>query len=140
MKTTTLTGAIVFLLFAATVQRADAGDNILWPANGVPICTAANHQNKPQLVADGSEGAIITWQDQRSGSYYDVYAQRVDANGDTLWPADGVPICTAVNSQYGPQLVGDGSGGAIIAWNDYRSGSYYDVYAQGVDANGDTLW
>ncbi len=30
----------------------------------------------------------------------------------------------------------DGSGGAIIAWQDYRSDDNYDIYAQRVDASG----
>jgi hypothetical protein len=121
-------------------QRVDANGDTLWPAAGVAICTVAYSQQDPQLVGDGSGGAIITWEHYRSGSSYDIYAQRVDANGDTLWPADGVAISTAAYTQEAPQLVGDGSGGAIITWHDYRSGSSYDIYAQRVDANGDALW
>jgi hypothetical protein len=49
----------------------------LWPFNGEGICTAEGYQDYPQLVADGSGGAIITWQDYRSGSDYHVYTQRV---------------------------------------------------------------
>ena len=41
-----------------------------------PICTAANDQYYPQIISDGSGGAIITWSDNRSGSH-DIYAQRV---------------------------------------------------------------
>jgi hypothetical protein len=139
MKTIMFALAMVLLVFAAVIPRADAGGNILWTHNGVPVSTAGFEQEYPQLVSDGTGGAIITWQDYRSGSDYDVYAQRVDANGDTLWAADGVPICTAADDQESHQLVGDGSGGAIITWQDMR-GAISDIYAQRVDANGDTLW
>ncbi|KPL18258.1 MAG: hypothetical protein AMJ92_08750 [candidate division Zixibacteria bacterium SM23_81] len=121
-------------------QRVNANGDTLWPADGLAICTAAPSQYYPQLVGDGSGGAIITWQDYRGGIYIDIYAQRVNANGDTLWPADGLAICTAASDQSYPQLIGDGSGGAIITWQDYRSLSNFDIYAQRVNANGDTLW
>jgi hypothetical protein len=32
--------------------------------------------------------------------------------------------------------VSDGSGGAIITWKDYRSGTNYDIYAQNVSSDG----
>ena len=39
-------------------------------------------------------------------------------------PTGNVPISTAANEQYYPQLVSDGEGGAIVTWVDYRSGNY----------------
>jgi len=38
----------------------------------------------------------------------------------------------------GQQIVSDGHGGGIIVWTDYRNGDY-DIYAQRIDANGDTI-
>ena len=35
-------------------------------------------------------------------------------------PALNTPICTAFCNQFYPKIIGDGSGGAIIAWQDYR--------------------
>jgi len=116
-------------------QRVNASGSRLWTANGVAICTAASSQYNPQLVSDGVDGAIITWFDPRSGNY-DIYAQRVNASGNVLWTANGVAICTATEYQQHPQLISDGAGGAIIAWDDKRSGSYYDIYAQGIDRSG----
>jgi hypothetical protein len=121
-------------------QRINADGDTVWTADGVAICTDTSNQYEPKLVADGFGGAIITWMDYRSGSEYDIYAQRINADGDTLWPADGVAICTDADNQYYPQLVGDGSGGAIITWEHYQSASSFDIFAQRIDANGDTLW
>jgi hypothetical protein len=132
-------------------QRVDASGNVPWTKNGVPICTASGEQGdhyNPKglaIVSDGSGGAIITWMDERSsGSWWDIYAQRVDASGAVQWTIDGVAICTASNEQQYPTIVSDGYGGAIITWQDYRDGSYYiynyDIYAQRVDASGVTQW
>jgi hypothetical protein len=33
------------------------------------------------IVSDGAGGAIVTWQDGRSGTAWDIYAQNVNADG-----------------------------------------------------------
>ncbi len=121
-------------------QRVSGSGTPLWTANGVSICTAARSQSEPQLVSDGTGGAIITWQDHRNGYDDDIYVQRVNALGTVLWDTNGIPICTAVRSQSEPQLVSDGTGGAIIAWQDYRNGHGYHIYAQRVSGSGTVLW
>ncbi len=119
-------------------QRIDANGTVLWASNGLAICDTLDKQEHPQIVSDGSGGAVIVWDDLRSGES-DIYAQRVDANGDALWSANGVAISRAASYQNAPQIIPDGAGGAIIAWEDTRDFNR-DVYAQRVDANGDTLW
>ncbi|MDD4858378.1 MAG: hypothetical protein PHD74_09780, partial [Candidatus Krumholzibacteria bacterium] len=119
-------------------QRVDANGAILWVADGIVICAAASDQMVPHLIADGSGGAIITWEDYRGGSH-DIYAQRVNASGVVQWTTDGVAICLAANSQESSGIVSDGSGGAIITWEDYRGGNY-DIYAQRVNASGAVQW
>jgi hypothetical protein len=120
-------------------QRIDANGTIHtgWTADGVAISTALNNQYTPTIISDGSGGAIITWQDFRSGAW-DIYAQRIDANGTihTGWTADGVAISTAANDQQKPTIISDGSGGAIITWQDSLSSTNWDIYAQRIDANG----
>jgi hypothetical protein len=118
-------------------QRVDVNGAIKWSENGVPICTDTGKQERPTIVSDGSGGAIITWQDNRSG--YKIYAQRVDAFGAALWDSDGVTVCTGSSYQFSPIIVSDGSGGAIIAWGDNRNSSW-DIYAQCLNASGDAQW
>lgn len=120
-------------------QRVDSGGTAKWTANGVLVCNVAGSQ-LPQIVADGSGGAIITWIDGRSTLNEGVYAQRVDAGGKVLWAANGVAICNADWSEAGsPQITSDGSGGAIITWEDSRNGET-DIFANRVDADGGTHW
>jgi hypothetical protein len=120
------------------VQRVDASGNSLWTADGVAICTAVNSQGDPEVTSDGTGGAVITWEDNRSDDN-DLYVQRVDASGNLLWTADGVAICTATGNQFAPQIATDGAGGAIMTWRDYRTGDP-DIYAQRVDASGNVPW
>jgi FlgD Ig-like domain len=57
------------------------------------------------------------------------------------WQVDGLPICTAASGQFGPKIVSDDAGGAIMAWYDGRSGTFdYPIYAQRVNAAGVSQW
>jgi hypothetical protein len=121
-------------------QRIDLYGITQWTADGEAICTATASQQRMRIVEDGAGGAIIAWYDDRSLSYYDIFAQRIDASGAVAWTTDGVAICTVLGDQYYPEIDTDGAGGAIITWYDYRGGSTSDVYAQRVDEYGNPLW
>jgi hypothetical protein len=122
-------------------QRVDATDGHgLWTADGVPVCTASGDQKYPRMTTDDAGGAIIVWQDYRSGATADIYVQKINSSGVAQWTADGVPVVTALYDQYWQWIVKDGSGGAIIVWEDYRSNTGWEVYAQRVDSGGTVKW
>jgi hypothetical protein len=121
-------------------QRVDGSGTIMWTAGGVSVSAAIHDQTSSQLVADGRGGAVITWSDKRNGTDIDIYAQRIDSAGAVQWTTDGVVISAATGSQQSPQIVSDGSGGAIIAWWDYRNGTTSDIYAQRIDVSGVVQW
>src|SRR5205814_2221142 len=140
---------------------AMGGVDPAWPVNGRALCTATNYQTYPVIVSDGAGGAIVAWNDYRTASVGDIYAQHVLASGaggaivswqdnrsgnydiyahhlrsggtvDPNWAGNGLAVCTAVNDQQLQALVADGSGGAVITWVDLRNGSGNDIYAQHV--------
>jgi len=53
-------------------------------------------------------------------------------------PNINLQVEAAPNAQDTPAAIPDGSGGAIIVWEDYRNGTGWDVYAQHVLACGNT--
>ena len=120
-------------------QRVDADGQILWQVDGIPICVLPEHQQYAAIAADGTGGAIIVWMDGRNEAGWDVYAQRVNAQGELQWQANGVPVCVAQGEQYDYSIVGDGAGGAFITWYDQRAGDW-DIYAQKLDASGEPQW
>ncbi len=126
----------VFHIYAQHVLANGALDPA-WPVDGRALCTAAGQQTNPVLVADGAGGAMVTWQDSRSGAY-DIYAQHVLAGGavDPAWPVDGRALCTATGNEYTPVIISDGAAGAIVCWTDNRGSTGYDIYAQHVLASG----
>lgn len=119
-------------------QRIDADGRPQWMNNGVPVCTEVNAQNSPCIATDGAGGAIIVWQDFRT-NYANLYAQRINKNGELLWTKDGVPVCGSSDAQSAPVSVDDGTGGIIVAWQDFRR-NYADIYAQRIDGSGKVLW
>lgn len=119
--------------------RVDSAGATRWQSS---VCLAAGDQWSPQAAPDTTGGAIVTWQDYRSG-VADIYAQRLDAAGATLWASGGIPVCTATGQQYLPVIVADGAGGGVIAWQDYRSDPSAvraQIYAQRVTGAGTTSW
>ncbi len=120
------------------VQRISASGTVQWATNGVPICVAPGTSEHPKVISDGSGGAIMTWGDFRA-SDGDIYAQRISASGTVQWTTDGTPLCTLPGNQAHPKATPDGSGGAILAWSDYRTGDF-DLYVQRISASGEALW
>ena len=127
---------ISFLLISFSVTAQWNGSST---ANS-PICNFTGNQQDMQMVSDNAGGAILTWTDTRNGATKDIYAQRIDANGNLLWNADGIAICTAVNEQYTPKIASDGANGAIITWYDNRIDNNWNIYAQRINANGVVQW
>ncbi len=122
------------------VQHISSTGALLWNPDGVAICNATNDQFAPRIILDGSGGAIIVWFDNRTGNY-DIYAQRIDANGNVQWTTDGVAVCTATGNQNAQQIMSDGNGGAFIVWCDGRtSGPSADIYAQRINSSGVPQW
>jgi len=126
-------------------QKLNSSGVRQWTDSAVLVCSATGHQAHPQLVTDGSGGAIITWYDDFYGTSSDIYVQKVNNAGVIQWLADGVPICTATSDQETNDykyetIVSDGEGGAIISWWDKRSGSRSDIYAQRINGAGDIQW
>src|SRR5262249_61673169 len=109
-----------------------------WPRTRRGLRRRQGSAEAVAFVSDGAGGASAVWGDFHFGSTdMDIYAQHVLANGtlDARWPVNGVPVSTALGIQDAPVIVGDGSGGAIIAWVDWRNGPS-DVYASRIMNSG----
>jgi hypothetical protein len=119
-------------------EHVDSTGTLHW--GSTPVCIEPYNQVNPMIASDGAGGAIIVWQDGRSASYSDIYAQRISATGAALWTFDGVPVCTAVYDQTNPTIVADGAGGAFITWEDIRTLDDHDPYIQHVDSTGAFRW
>jgi len=108
-------------------QRLEAGVGVTvtWPSTGVAIASAALDQNGPRAADDGAGGAFVAWQDFRGGRPQ-TFAQHVGADGTTTagWPSGGLALGNSSTDQVAPMVIGDGAGGALVAWQEFENGLF----------------
>src|SRR5262249_51169817 len=103
-----------------------------WPVDGVVVSTAPGVRNV-HLVADGSGGAFLAWNDVRSDADGDLFAAHLVGNGalDPNFAAGGGRVAGGAGRQGLGDLIAAGAGSAIVGWQDERAGAANaDVYAQ----------
>jgi hypothetical protein len=122
------------LLIPGPALAAWSGD----PLVNLPVCTAGGSQEFPEAVSDGAGGAIVTWRDSRPG-IGTIFVQRILAGGTVAWTAQGAPMGPSYYGNALPTITSDGSGGAIVAWFDWR-GVDGAIYAQHIAGDGTVLW
>ena len=119
-------------------QKLGPSGEVLWGQEGVRIkYLDTSFQQQPQIVSDGSGGAIITWAEalgEGEPSY--VWVLRKGVGGEVLWKGPVHTLTSVVHPQ--TRVVGDDLGGAIIVWEDHRQ--EMAIYAQKVNSKGEALW
>jgi len=130
-------------IFAARVL-ADGTLDPRWGANGLAVCDTANVQKNVVIASDGSGGAFIAWEDERTNITGNIFAVHLLSDGSVApgWTVGGNRVCALDRTETNPTIVSDGAGGAIVAWQDSRSMQpSIDIYAQHLKANEvDHLW
>ena len=126
---------------ALFMQRVDPSGNILWGQGGVKL---NNHSARDlNILAHGPGDYVVTWSlnPRQTGPQVNmVMAQRVDANGNVRWQANGVPVTTTpAGSQIIDDIVDDRRGGAILSWEEGRPGGEA-VLAERLDSTGTRQW
>lgn len=116
-----------------------------WQTDGAVVCDSAGSQSGPTVIADGSGGSIIAWQDGRSDTLIDVFVQRLNSAGNPQWKAGGVSLGASVAGGYAfspYSLIADGNNGFIIGWSDSRAEPNSVVHLQRFTMSGqvDPQW
>ncbi|MCB1182198.1 T9SS type A sorting domain-containing protein [bacterium] len=122
-------------------QRFDAGGSRQWGASGVAVCGAVQNQYQAVVCADDAGGAIVAWADYRSGTDYDIYGQRLAANGSPLWSVDGKRLyVNGAETDIDPVLVPAGIGSEFFLVNRRYEAPAYNVQCARYTALGDAYW
>jgi hypothetical protein len=124
------------------IQMIDSDGNILLRPDGLhlEINKAAEMANplEPRLVKDDDGGAIVVWRDFRNRitGKGNLYAQRIDKNGNIMWNSGGTSVSsTAINPYH--LIVSDGSGGAICCY-DFTKDT--ELHVQKIGPDGNAIW
>jgi len=139
-----LGGAIVALSYGSgsnvdlSALRVAASGTVVWDPGGNTVCAASGMQGPVDIVSDGANGAILAWDDARSGA--DIYAQRMSAEGDAMWAPNGIALCAEDTTQTGVRLRAQSDGSVVAVWRDYRFLPATSIYAQRVAGDGSVAW
>jgi hypothetical protein len=142
-------------VFDIRCQHVDETGARRWGASGGSVGNGGDADLRvlPRGVADDAGGLLLFWRNQRraymepDASPMLMEGQHFDSQGSRLWgPLPKVVRTTGLASAdyYGYwfyQVVRDGNGGAVLAFNDWAGGDLaLDVMAQRVSSAGDLLW
>jgi len=116
------------------VQRFSSNGDLLW-GNGVRTAEISDFNYYFDICNDSHGGMYTIWIDGNTSSKRAPYIQHLNKMGDKLWGlGNGIPLIDTIYSSYNtcPTAIEDNLGGAIILWQDTRSGAYKsrDIYGQ----------
>jgi len=101
----------VILCVSAVIAQFD------WQENGVPVRQGV-HIEWQRTGDVGNNGEMIfVWSDTRNGGR-DVYAQKVDSDGNSLWDVHGTVVVSIPGRQEDPIAVSDEAGGVYVICGD----------------------
>jgi hypothetical protein len=118
------------------VQKISPEGGVLWGGEGVFIGSGcrASDRCESYAVSGGSGGAIVIWVErlpeptgESQLSYFQTHVAKIDSEGNIEWRSD-------IPGVY--QAIPDGSGGAIIAFND----DHDNLFVLKIDAEGNFAW
>ncbi len=127
----TLFLCFMFLVVTAQWNNNPAINNLVAKTNGDDQLASA--------ITDGAGGTILFF----SRNDDDVFMQKVSATGTLPWSPGNNPtmVCQEINYQGNIVAIPDGTGGAFVAWEDYRHMDVYgEIYMQHISATGAALW
>jgi hypothetical protein len=120
--------------FAAAPGTGALG-SIAWTGGGYPVCATVSGQFGVDAVSDGASGVIAGWVDYRD-TQFDVYAMRLDGNGNRLWTAGGVLAAPSTVFIDHVLAMSDGSSGAFLIFGLSNVNGYSDILVQHLTSTG----
>lgn len=126
-------------------QRITSAGLPAWNENGILIHSGTDYKVSPKIISDTAtapNGAVMVWADDRSGTF-DIYAQRINADGITQWTTDGVAVSDTGDylDQTNPAITENGIHGAIIAFTGASlTDNYLQIKSQNLNNFGEAVW
>ena len=132
------------------IQKFDSSGTAWWGMMGKQMNTDTGYavQQNPKVKLDANGLPNVIWEDQRSGTNVDIYAQHYDTNGNKIWSSGEVKVNKGTNSSaYSEYFVGVADSFVIntqaggdqnslyVAWFTDRSNDF-NIYSQKVTSSG----
>lgn len=123
-------------------QKISLTGELLFGVNGKRISSSELNQGSPlNIISDGLNGFIIPYSQNNglSTTYWDIYGQRINNNGDLMWGQNGALICNAQWYQTNPFVFMMPNQKFVFSWNDQRFGQStgeVNIYIQRLNLDG----
>jgi hypothetical protein len=128
-------------------ELCDDGNSVRW--DGCTDCRylefqvntwTTDDQSWPSIVSLSNGGFVVVWVSYgQDGSYFGVYGQRFDSNGNKVGSEFYVNTWTTTD-QVCPSITSLSNGGFVVVWqSDEQDGSFIGVYGQRFDSSGNKV-
>ncbi|MFH0765157.1 MAG: T9SS type A sorting domain-containing protein [Calditrichota bacterium] len=126
------------------MQRLNSDGQRMWGQNGIQVSHQAVDEWVQAITQDGAGGAVVVWLAADDATDDDLWATRVNAQGQILWgDGDGIVICNEFLKQRDAAVIHHQSG-FIVVWVDGRDDeegqSQNDIYGQFINYQGNIRW
>ena len=115
------------------MQRIRADGTLVWEKDGIPLCTAGGHQDRPFIVRTAEDRFSVVWLDYREDfgevSTDAIYHQQIDLAGKPLGEENGAAISTSEGKHYPPFVVTAEEGHWIVVWSNTEKDNG-DIYLE----------
>jgi len=134
--------------FSYNASKVTPTGEIPWCQSGALVCDTTTNMFAVRVCGDGFGGCYVAWNDDTTGKEHmlgdDIWAQRLDRNGQPLWARDRVVVCNAPADQFLGKIATSRNGGSadglLVAWADRRDDQNILVYAQKILPSGSVGW
>lgn len=131
---------LFLLLLCSTTFAQWATD----PSTNLAVCTSLQTQRETETCIDNQGNIYIFWRDYRNEPTLfagDIYAQKLNSNGEAQWSVDGLSMVTKPAAQFDVKALFDGDDGIYLVWRESIDlFSDYKIYAQRITLGGSKLW
>ena len=101
-----------------------------WNPGGINLTDNFSASSSLQVkTLDDGTGIICLW--NQIGNFADIYAQKVDWDGNKLWETNGLIVTDDENDQTNFSFsMNDTQTKALIVWEDFRNGQNFEIFGQ----------
>jgi hypothetical protein len=125
-------------------QKLDTSGNPLWGSTDVTVNqNTTGTQEDAAVAVDSAGNAYVVWSDYRNGSIDgEIYAQKLNSSGVPKWGSNDLKVNQNLSllRQRTPDIAVDSDNNIIVIWEDNRTDSDFDIYAQKYNSDGVALW
>ncbi|MCB0286771.1 MAG: T9SS type A sorting domain-containing protein [Calditrichaeota bacterium] len=127
-------------MYKIYLQRINKKGEPQWQANGMLVSDepSMTFVTDYDMAVDADDNAIVVFADVRNGADLDVFAYKIDSDGNFVWSADGVELSTIGDFNASPKVVVTDAGNYVFVWPG--SDTLQHIGMQKLSNDGQKMW